>query len=80
MQVGCIWKNMTMNDSRIVFGLEKKLGDIKMFHWQRMKRRNSEKYTTSEPLNRNTSSLVDKYSFGNRIDLSLLIEDEIDLK
>ena len=74
------WKNMTMNDSRIVFGLEKKLGDIKMFHWQRRKRRNSEKYTTSEPLNRNTSSLVDKYSLGNRIDLSLLIEDEIDLK
>ena len=32
------WKNMSMTDDRFVFGLEKKLGDIKLYHWKRRRK------------------------------------------
>lgn len=74
------WKNMALNDSRLVFGLEKKLGDIKMFKWNRRMRRTSGKYASSDLHNKSILNKYDKYCLGNKIDFSLLIEDEIDLK
>lgn len=31
------WKNMAMGDQRFCFGLEKKLGDIKLYYWRQKK-------------------------------------------
>lgn len=71
------WKNMSMVDNRLVFGLEKKLGDIKMFNWRR-KGNDKEKYFSDHKNKANDT--IKKYFLGNKIDISLLIEDEIDLK
>lgn len=38
-----LWKNLVLSDSRIVFGLEMKFGDVKMFNWsKRTAKRNME--------------------------------------
>ena len=36
------WKNLVLSDSRIVFGLEMKFGDVKIFNWSKTVKRNTD--------------------------------------
>ena len=69
------WKNMALGDQRFCFGLEKKLGDIKLYYWQQKKEipRDQElaSYCKSERSKRYISKILDIDHDGDSSDIDL---------
>ena len=69
------WKNMALGDQRFCFGLEKKLGDIKLYYWQQKKEipRDQElaSYCKSERSMRYFSKILDIEYGGDSSDIDL---------
>ena len=70
-----LWKNMSIVDDKFVFGLEKKLGDIKLYHWKNLK--SSRKQHPPQLLKCDNK---EEYFCSSRFVINSCLDEEVDLK